>query len=827
MRVTTELLKSLGKIEISNDEIIEIIKGSITNVEYYHNISNDYEGIIVAEIIEKEDHPDADKLGVYKVFTGEERIQVVAGDKTLEIGDKVAYIPPESIVPSSVYTEVEPIVIKSVKLRGIQSNGMLGSKKELNIGADHDYVMRLPADAIPGTKFADYYLFNDTAIEIENKGLTNRGDLFGLIGIAREVTAITGNKFESPAWYRNQKKSLKPEVNCLNLEVVNDAEALCPRYTAIALDSVQVTESPLWLKSALLKLDINPTNSIVDITNYVSAIFGQPLHAFDYDKIIACDPAPNNRVNIHIRMAREGEDIVALDNKAYTLNDRTMVIADSRHPIAIAGVIGGKETSVDENTTRVIFESANFDKNSIRRTSMALGISTDAATKYKHALDTEICIPALLRAVELAKEISGAQVASKIIDIYDEPYTEKLVSIDIQKLNTHIGLNLTKDVIKEILTNLEYEVKSSDKAYITVSVPSWRRDVLAPEDVSEDIARVYGYNNIPVVFPKKEIRAVKENKLFTLKKEIRKTLADLGLNEVLTYSFTSENNFRNCDLSIDSSYKIKNALSPDLAHMRTTLLQSLLMKMKENRERGFEKFGLFEINIPHIKTYLDENSLPKEEWHLSCAINDNSHKDGKSSYYLAKKYMDKILSHLNLKAGYILIADSLEQDLPEDIKALLSLFDPNVSALCIVDKEVIGVLGEFKGIIQKNFKLDDYSCGLDLNLGRVLSLPKRETKYVETPKFPTYSIDLCFETDTLINYEDMFMEIDTIVNRRDLWGRVECLDIYQEKKKEDKKKTTFRIIGANYNGTVKDKDIKKITEKIEKRFKEKFEARLI
>lgn len=828
MRVTTELLKSIGEIKVNSDEIINIIKEGIGNVEYYHNIGKDYEGITVAEIVEKNDHPDADKLGVYKVFTGQERIQVVAGDKTLEIGDKVAYIPPESIVPSSIYTELEPILIKKMKLRGIESNGMLASEKELNIGPKHDHVMRLEMEAIPGTKFVDYYYFNDTVIEIENKGLTNRGDLFGLVGIAREITAITGDKFTSPSWYKNDKKNLKPEINCLNLEITNDAEALCPRYTAIALDSIENSKSPIWLRSALLKLDIKPTNSIVDITNYISAIFGQPLHAFDYDKIITSDPAPDNKVNINIRMAREGEEILALDNKTYRLNDRTIVIADSRHPIAIAGVIGGKDTSVDENTTRIIFESANFDKNSIRRTSMGMGISTDAATKYKHSLDTEVCLPALLRAVELAKEICGAKVASGVIDIYNQPYTETIITLDIKKLNTHIGLDLTKDTIKSILTNLEYRIISSDKTFITVSVPSWRRDILLKEDIHEDIARVFGYKNIPMILPKKEIVAVKENKLFTLKKNLRKTLSDLGLNEILTYSFTSSSNFEKCELSIDSSFKIKNSLSPDLSLMRTTLLQSILVKMKENRQRGFDRFGLFEINIPHINTYLDENTLPKEDWHLSLALNDHSEKqDFTSSYYLGKKYFDKILDTLNLKGEYILIGDSLEQNIPEDIKVLLALFDPNVSALCLIEKKIVGVVGEFKSIIKRNFKLDESSCGLDINLNRILELPVKKIRYREIPKFPSYSADLCFQTNTSIKYDDMYEVIDEIINKNEYWGVVECLDIYQDKKTPDKKKTTFRITGAHYNQTVNDKDIKRIIEKIEKKLDQLFEAKLL
>jgi len=827
MKVTTELLKAIGNITVDSTEIKKLLNEHIANVEYSHNIGDDYKGIVVAEIVEKEDHPDADKLGVYQVFTGEENIQVVAGDKALEVGDKVAYIPPGSVVPSTIYTEEEPFVIESVKLRGVQSNGMLGSEKELNLGPNHEHVMKLSEDAVPGTPFSDYFIFNDIVIDIENKGLTNRGDLFGLIGVARELTAITGNKFESPTWYTNKKKNLKPEKNCLNLEVINDAEALCPRYVAIAMDNVAVKPSPIWLQSALLRLDIKPINNIIDITNYIAALFGQPLHAFDYDKIITEDPAPDHKVVINVRMGRDGEKITGLDHKIHELNDRTIVIADNHHPIAIAGVIGGQDSSVDENTKRIIFESANFDKNSIRRTSMELGISTDAATKYKHSLDTEACLPALLRAVELAKELSEGEVASEIIDIYSEPYEEKIVTVDIAKLNSHIGLNLTKDVITTILTNLEYKITSSDNKFVTVSVPSWRRDVQIPEDIHEDIARIYGYNNIDIELPKKQILPVKDNKIFELKKEIRKHLSALGLNEILTYNFTSLKNFKKTNLNGNLAYKVKNALSPELSLMRITLIQSILQKAKENRERGFNKFGLYEINIPHINTYLDENSLPKEEWHLSGIITDSTKDENFSSYYLAKKYAEKIFRIKNLEADYVLIADSLEQDLDEDIKVVLNIFDPNVSAFCLVNNKVVGVIGEIKSNIKEIYKLSDYTCCIDINLTKLLEVEKEKRVFREIPIYPTYSIDMCFETDINIKCGDMEKKLDEIMNSRDNWGRVECLDIYQDSKNNEKKRTTFRIIGSNYTKTATEKDIRSVKEKIEKTFKNRFQATII
>lgn len=825
MRYTTELLKTIGETNTTNNDIVDILNTHVGNVEYSYDIGKQYEGIIVAEIVEKKDHPDADKLGVYKIFTGDDtRVQIVAGDKTLEIGDKVAYIKPGATVPISIY-ENEPFVIKTVKLRGVDSNGMLGSEKELNLGPNHEGVMKLPVDAIPGTPFAEYYSLNDFAVNIENKALTNRGDLFGIVGMARELAAITGVKFESPAWYKNQKKSIKPENTCLQLEVVNDAEALCPRYTAVAMDSIVNRESPVWLKSALIRLDIKPTNSIVDITNYVSALFGQPLHAFDYDKILDTDSIENTKVSINVRMARDNEKLLGLDNKLHKLNDRVMVIADKTNPIAIAGVIGGKDSSVDENTKRIIFESANFDKNSIRRTSMALGISTDAATKFKHALDTEMCIPALLKAVELTKEITGGKVASEIIDIYTEPYREKLITINLHKLNKRIGVNLKKDEIVNLLLALEYEIKSKGKDLITLVIPTWRRDVTIEEDVYEDIARIYGYNKIDIRLPKKNILPLKENNIFELKKDVRKTLSTLGANEILTYSFVSQENFKKSNLDLDLAFVVKNALSPELKFMRTSLLQGILPKCKENIQRGFNEFGLFELNIPHIKGYLDTESLPNEEWHLSAVFNKEKVKDSGSAYYWGKQYVEKALN--TGKCNYILVADSLEQDLPEDIKAILPMFDANVSAICYLEQVPIGIIGELKSSIRDEYKLSDYSCAIDINLSRTLDIEEKSGKYEEVPVYPTFSLDFTFETVRDIPCQNMISELEKIVRGKDKWGRVECVDIYEDKKSKDRKRTTLRVISSRYDKTASDKDIKEVAEKVAKRFKDVFEAEII
>ncbi len=825
MRITTGLLKKFGDINIPSEEIIKIIKEKIGEVEYFHKIGEDYENIVIAEIVGKENHPDADKLGVYQINYGEdENIQVVAGDKNLEIGDKVAYLKIGSKVPYTIYSEEEPFEIKAVKLRGILSNGMLGSEKELNIGSNHERVMVLPKDAPVGESFAEYYDLNDSIIEIENKALTNRGDLFSIIGISREINAVIGNKYENKDEY---PEIVTEENTCLKLEIINDAESLCPRYTAIALDNVSIQESPIWLRSILIKCGIKPINNIVDITNYISLLIGQPLHAFDYDKV-SKNSGDSNYASINIRMSNTEESILALDDKTYQLTEENIVIADNLHPIAIAGVIGGRDTEIDNNTKRVILESANFDKTSIRKTSMKLGLFTDASTKFKHSLDPEQCIHALKLAIKMIKELGNATVASDIIDIYPQRLERKTVPIDVEDLNTTLGTDISKEEILKILENLGYIIEERDSIYITA--PSWRRDISIREDVYEDVARIHGLNNIPIDLPKKSILPPIKNNIFETKKLIRDILSNNGANELLTYSFTSKEAFENSLSDINLAYQVKNPLSPELSLMRTSLMISLIQKAKENIDRGVTGMAIYEMNIPHCKDLLNEEGLPTEKWMLSLLISLNEKcLNSFSPYYTAKSYLEKVLNGLQVRDLQLnLVIDSSEIDLPVSTKSLLNMFNPYTSAIVSIQGEVIGIVGEFKEEVKEKNHLPRYSGGFEIDLNKLVEIGTLNSiQYSEQPKYPSIIKDLCFDCEIDTKYIEIYNEIERIINSNNLWGRVECLDIFQKEGTVEKKRLTYRITTSNYSKTLKDKDIKEIIQKIKKKIESKYQATLV
>ncbi|HNR53196.1 MAG TPA: phenylalanine--tRNA ligase subunit beta [Candidatus Dojkabacteria bacterium] len=829
MKAPINLLKKLSGVKLDDKEIVRLISEHIGQVEDFHDLRGDYKGILVAEIKEKQDHPNADKLAIYKISTGDKKlIQVVAGDKTLEVGDKVAYLRPGSKIPYTIYTEAEPVIISKRKIRGVESNGMLGAEKELNLGSDYTKVMRLPKDAPIGEDFAKYYELDDTIVDIENKALTNRGDLFGILGIARELSAITNNKFESPQWYLDNDKKYTEETSCLNIEIKNDAEVICPRYTAISFDNINIQESLIWLKSFLVKSGIASINNVVDITNYVAHLVGQPLHAFDYDKLVNNDLKAKGTARINIRMAKIGETILALDNKIYELDENIMVIADSTHPIAIAGIIGGKDTEVDANTKRIVLECANFDKTAIRKTSMRLGISTEAATKFKHAISPDTCIPTLNKAIELIRELTEASIASDIVDIYSLPQRTKSLSFSLASLNTHLGTDLDKETVEKILSNMEYGMEKEDEGYVKVSIPYWRMDIDIKEDIFEDVGRIYGYNNIKLELPTRKIKPSGINKLYNLKRQIREILSNSGANETDTYSFTDVQTLKKCNQDPEFAFRIKNALAPELSLMRTSLISSLLTKTEENIQRGFNQFALFEMNIAHQRQLVDGNGLPIESWSLAMVICDATNNSQTSAYYLAKRYIAKIFSTLHIEGiGYSLISESSEKELPINIKNLIYSFESNRTALIKYNDIVLGVIGEFNSVVVNNFQLPAYSSGLEIDLNALLNVEQKSKQYREMPKYPASINDVCIEVNKDTQYIDLENEIKKIVNKDKLWGEVSCIDIYSKGKEDSKKRITFRLTLRHNSKTFNSNDISSIICNIEKNIREKFDATVI
>jgi len=823
MNLPLNSIKEFTQCNTDLENVLNILSTKVGAVEGQIELYRMYEGIYIAQIQAKEEHPNADKLGVYKITIGEqEPIQVVAGDKTLNIGDKVAYIKPGYIVPATFQT-AEELKIKAVNMRGITSNGMLCSEKELNIGPNHTHVLVLDSNAIVGQTFAEYYELNDTVVEIENKALTNRGDLFGILGLAREIAAAQNISFQSPDWYYKQSIDIDNEVTTLPVEVINESANLCPRYMCVSMSNVEVKESPVWLKSLLIKSGMRPINNIVDITNYLSVITGQPLHAFDYDKIISKDLNSKGKAYITVRLAKDGERIHTLDGNTVPLSNNNLVIADSTNPIAIAGVIGGYDTQVDETTKIIILESANFDKFSIRKTSMELGIFTDAVTRYTKGQNPALCLPILLRCIDLVKELAQGAISSNIQDIYTQPFKPKSISLSISKLNTHLGTSLGGEQVKSILQNLEYTISNEDEEYLTVLPPVFRTDIYIPEDIFEDIGRIYGYENITLKLPTKDIKTAKKNTLIDIKSNIRSILSNSGCNELDTYSFTSKQSIQNSKQDPNMAFHIKNALSPELEFMRISLLSSLLEKGKYNIQKGLSPFCIYEFNIPHQKAYVDNFELPKEDWHLSLLFSSIDNTLDGNPYYQVKRYLEKVLDSLNIPSlSYELISDSSELDLPIWVKGIIPSFNKNGASLVKYikdgDTKIIGVMGDIDSEVKNNFKLPQYTSAFEINLEEIVKLVNKKSLSVFETKYPAITEDLSIQVNTSTKYHDLEQAVLKVINTKDRVGAIKCLDIYQ--KESNYKSITLRISIEHKDKTLNSEDFKKIIERIEEKVKE-------
>ena len=822
MKLPLNSVKQYTKIPKDIAQTIEILSSKIGEVESCKDLSKKYKDIVIAQITEKKDHPNADKLAIYKINTGkEEDIQVVAGDKNLEIGDKVSYIKPGGIVPSTY--ENNPFKIKSVKMRGEISNGMMCSEKELDLGPNHEEVLKLPKDAPIEESFSTYYELNDTVADIENKALTNRGDLFGILGLSRELAGAQGIKFTSPNWYQETQIELEPETTCLKFDLDNKAQTLCPRYCAIAMTDIQMKESPVWLKSILTKSEIKPINIIVDITNYLMILTGQPLHAFDYNKIIKTDTKQADMGHIVVRTAKPDESIHALDGNVYELNDRHLIIANSQNPIAIAGIIGGIDTEIDNDTTNIILECANFDRYNLRHTSMDLGIVTDASTRFTRAQSPQVCDTIIAKAVELIKELADGKIASTLIDSYPNRTKPKTVTMNSNKLRERIGADINNTEIVKILENIEYRnIKIKDE-YITVEVPVFRKDIEIEEDIYEDIIRIYGYDNINYVLPQKEISSTSIPAIIQLKSEIRNILSNSGCNELISYSFTNPEFLKLVKQDIDSCYKIKNPLSKELELMRPSIIQSLLEKAQLNTQQGLEAFAIFEIGISHQKDILNEEKLPLEEWKLSLLFTSLNSKVQGNSYYQAKRYLEKIFNRLHIQnIEYNLLSDADPKNLSKWIKTTSGSFTLNSSAMIstkVGNTEIeLGIIGEIGHDVKKDLSLYEFTSGFEINLEKLLLVKPKAIRHLSESRYPYITQDICFIVPDSVTYKELYDSVEKNMQRKNLRLEMKCIDIYK-KDNQNNRNITLRISLSDTKKTLKDKDFEKIKKRIEKAVK--------
>lgn len=805
MKVSLNTIKQYIDFELPPvDELVKRINEQLGGIDEVIDLADVYKDAVIVKVVECEKHPNADMLNVCRIDDGgklkdidrdeDSLIQVVCGAPNVHADMFAVWLPPRSIVPAS-YHDAEPFVLGARELRGIMSQGMLAAADELGLGSDHAGILEIDPTqwhssdekVTPGASFASIYGLDDTIIDIENKMFTHRPDLFGQLGVAREIAGILGHTFKSPNWYLDAPVFGSGEG--LELEVFNEAGDNVPRFMTVAMKNVTIEASPVWLQCALVALGSKPINNIVDVTNYVMLLTAQPTHAYDYDKI--------RGHKIGARMAQDGETVELLNGKTYELTADDIVIADAEGPIGLGGIMGGGNSEVSADTKNIVLEVANFDMYAVRKSSMRHGIFTDALTRFNKGQSPLQNGHVLSLLVSSIKDVSTAEQAGDISDT-GRVNQSPPVRISGDFVSARLGITFTDDTISQLLCNVEIDVATENG--IAVSAPFWRTDLELPEDIVEEVGRLYGFDKLPQELPERSITPVRQTQMQALKDLIRKELSRLGASEILTYSFVHEKLLKKAGQDAEKAFKLSNALSPDLQYYRLSLLPSLLDKVHMNQKARHDSFALFEIGKAHEQEYVDEDGLPKEFERLGFVLAEK--KSAQPAYYKAKRYLDELITK---KIGIQPTYRPLD-DLSDDHQSLTP-YNNNRAGTVYVDDVLIGSIGEFSSSVRRGLKLPDATAGFEIDLQQLVGIvPKNQ--YVTLSRFPSVTQDLSVNVASNRTAASVLGEaIQALTELGDDWQcTTEIVSIYQAGD-SDQKTISLRITVSNYEKSLTDKDV--------------------
>lgn len=801
MKASLNWIKEYTKLIFTPEELKERISVSLTEVESLEEFGEKFKNMVVSKVVSVDPHEKSDDLLVLGLDTGGSNVQVVVQKCPVKVGDLVPYLPPGTVVPGEIGAVGMKGKVDVASIKGVSSHGMVPSGRELGLNHDHTTVYTIPEKAGVGTPFNQVLELTDQILEIKNKALTHRPDVFSVEGLAREIAAIQGTRYKPLSWLKDWS-SLIPDKDIEDrypVIIENDAKALCPRYMAVVIDSVTVKASPKWLEVRLAKHGIRPVNNIVDISNYLMLEVGQPSHAFDYDKVVNKDPNFDGTAVITVRMANGGEKIMTLDGQLRELYSDTVIIADSTNPIGIAGVMGGKDTEITQDTKRVIFQVENLDMYNVRKTSMKLGLISDAVIRFSKGLDPNRTEAVLYKGTAMMREIAGGTVASKVQDQYDSPVKQRSITTSPVLVRERLGSDISDPKMIDILQRLGLEPKMDKKNNtITVTVPTNRRDLSIPQDLDEEIVRIYGYDNVKPTHPVREVRPVPFNQSRELKVEIKQNLKGMGANELYTYSFIGRKLYDTCGLSMEGVQKLKNPLSPELEFMRPIILPSLYEKVL-NIVKERPEAAIFEIDmVTPAGSGNGPAALPLEPWH--CGV---IHTKG---YYFAKLYLEELLKSMQVQDfSLISPAKTDTSRIPAWISYTMPMFHPSRSALILSGKETLGILGELHGETQNPADEEVVFAGFELDcdalIGHVSTIPL----YKEPSVYPSVVHDFSFVVDKDVPYEVLRAVVEK--EESGIIKDIRCIDIYDQSESGTKKKVTIRVVMQSHEKTLEDAEI--------------------
>ncbi len=801
------------------DELATLIGARLVEIEGAENLGEKYKDVIITRVVSAEKVENSDHLNLCKIDDGGVRqgverdengfIQVVCGAPNVRGGIFVAWLPPESIVPETFGGE--NFKLGARKLMGNMSNGMIASLRELALGDEHDGILEISPEVFEngvqaGDSFAEKFELNDFLLEVENKSLTHRPDCFGIIGLAREVAGILGQKFVEPEFMK-QAKFEANESRKIEIEIQNSE--LCERYNAAIFDVSGVFRNPNLTieKTYLLRSGMRPIDEITDLANFLMLETAQPLHTFDLEKLEKLNGS--NDIKITVRNAFDGEGLELLDGRKIKMTEKDIVIATGASgeiAIALAGAMGGISTAIDENTSKILVESATFNLYNLRNTQMRHGIFSEAITRFTKGIPEMLSRKVLDFFGERILAMGGKSLSAVADSTGDFYYNKSEISVSKDKINQVLGTEFSQEQIEKTLENVGVLAKFENPE--TFLIPFWRNDLNIEEDLIEEVGRLNGYDNIALRLPTRTFRGVDFSKFDKLQAEIRQILVAGGANEVLTYSFVHGDLLEKFGQNPENSYRIVNSISPDLQFYRQTLTPSLLSKVNQNIRGGFDEFAIFEMNKITMKSLgLTDENVPNEVKNLALVY---SAKKGKNAFYQAKYFANYLFEKLGLKLEVCEFSGE---------NPLHGGFEPKRSAYLGITMNgefvKLGVLGEFKKSVQKSMKLPEATAGFEINLEKLCEIwGDKKLQMRKLSKFQSVERDLSLKFEQEISFGEVEKAFESAKNlAENIEIEISPIDIYEA---ENSKTISLRFKIIPFEKTLTGDEIREIVEKLEK-----------
>lgn len=795
MLVSLKWLQEYVDIQnLTPEQLAEKITRSGIEVDSVIDRSQGMTNIVVGHVISREKHPDADRLSVCQVDIGDGVVsQIICGAPNVAAGQKVIVALPGARLPGG-------IKIKKAKMRGQESNGMICSLQELGVEgrvvpkAYSEGIFVLPEEAVPGSDALECIGLRDHVLELD---LTpNRSDALSMLGVAYEVGAILSKDVRTPEI--NYDTSNEKASDYIKVRV--DALDANPLYAAKVIKNVRIAESPLWMQHYLMAAGIRPHNNVVDITNYILLEYGQPLHAFDYDSLRTGE--------IVVRYAKDGEKIVTLDDQERTLKDHHLVITNGEEPVAIAGVMGGANSEVTEKTTTVVLEAAYFNGLSVRRTSKDLGLRSDSSARFEKGVDPNRVLEAQERAAQLISVLCGGEVldGTVLVDELDKTPAQIIISPDY--INTRLGMKISLEEMLSILKRLKFDVEAK-KGLLIIDVPTRRQDVTIEEDIIEEIARLYGYDEIPMTIPEGKAHIGGLTPYQAKRRIVRNFLEGAGLYQAVTYSLTSEELAQKYALKTEETTKLLMPMSEEHSVLRQSLIPHLLQAASYNVARQAESVALYEIGAVFLGKTAEQ--LPFEEEHVAFVITgkwvDNAWLGSENvDFFVAKGIVEGLLEKLGL-------TERITYE-----KTTVDGLHPGQTANVLLDGKIVGIIGGLHPAERKELDLKE-TFVVELNLSEILNTQSTGVNYEPVPRFPLVTRDIAIEVEKDRPAGDL--ERIILQSGTKLLKQVKVFDVYEgDKIQEGKKSVAFTLTYFDPERTLTDEEVTQAHGKVLKALEE-------